>query len=285
MLDTPLYRDNASKKSSGTFTVKSAQDGVERQNSFLRLQKYPLFVAAAVSKEEILANWRADTLLHSSGVAVLLVVLSSVGFHLIGQIKRRAKAEADIAEARDAMQKLNQTLERLALQDGLTELANRRHFDIALNEEFSRAVRHASSLALIMIDVENFKQYNDIYGHAAGDECLRKISRIVGAGHGRAGDLAARYGGEELGVLLPNTDAAGAMAVAEKIRVAINNLAIPHTGSAAGVVTISAGVDAFVPAREQNKPLELIEAADSALYKAKAGGRNRVCRNLTVMAG
>ncbi|WP_394791729.1 diguanylate cyclase [Rhodoferax sp.] len=277
--DTTLFRDNASLRPAGSFTVKSSQDGVERQNSFQHLQNYPLFVDAAVSKQEMLADWRADTYLHSAGVALLLLVLSSLGVYLVGQIRRRAEAESEVMQARDALQKLNQTLERLALQDGLTELANRRHFDIALNEEFHRALRNASSLALVMIDVDGFKQYNDIYGHTAGDACLQQISLAVSAGQSRSGDLAARYGGEEMAVLLPNTDAAGAIAVAEKIRAAIQALAIPHSGSVAGVVTVSAGVDALVPVRGYNTALGLIEAADSALYAAKASGRNRVCRN------
>jgi diguanylate cyclase (GGDEF)-like protein len=108
---------------------------------------------------------------------------------------------------------------------------------------------------------------------------LRKISQVVQSSQNRPGDVAARYGGEELGVLLPGTDVSGAMAIAEKIRVAIHNLGIEHVGNPAGVVTISAGVDAFVPVRHQNKPLELIQAADKALYTAKASGRDRVCDN------
>ncbi|HTD05997.1 sensor domain-containing diguanylate cyclase [Undibacterium sp.] len=279
MVDTPLFRDNASKKTSGAFTVASAQDGVRRQNSFRHLDKYPLFVAAALSESEVLADWWADTYLHSAGVAALLVVLGSLGFPLIRQIKLRLDAEAEIVRTRDAMQVLNQTLERLSLQDGLTELANRRHFDTALSEEFSRATRNASSLALIMIDVDHFKRYNDIYGHAAGDECLRKISKIVKTGQNRPGDLAARYGGEELCVLLPGADVAGAMAVAEKIRLEIHNLEIAHAGNPAGVVTISAGVDAFSPVRNVDQPLHLVQAADKELYAAKNSGRDRVCSN------
>lgn len=279
MADTVLFRDNVSKKAAGTVSIKSAQDGVERLNSFRHLEQYPLFVAAALSEKEILADWLADTYLHSGGVAILLIVLSLLGFHLVAQIKRRLDAEEEIVRTRDALETLNQTLERLSLQDGLTGLANRRHFDIALDKEFSRAIRSASSLALVMIDVDCFKQYNDIYGHVAGDECLRKISQVVKNSQNRPGDVAARYGGEELGVLLPGTDVGGAMAIAEKIRVAIHNLAIEHVGNPAGVVTISAGVDAFVPVRNLNKPLELIQAADKALYAAKASGRDRVCDN------
>ena len=135
------------------------------------------------------------------------------------------------------------------MQDGLTGLANRRQFDLTLNDEFSRAIRHASTLALILADVDCFKQYNDIYGHAAGDECLRAIScAIRDVTAQRPGDLAARYGGEEIAILLPDTDVAGAVTVAEKIRSAVHNLEIEHAGNPSGFVTLSAGVDVFNPA-------------------------------------
>jgi diguanylate cyclase (GGDEF)-like protein len=128
-----------------------------------------------------------------------------------------------------------------------------------------------------MLDVDYFNQYNDIYGHPAGDECLRKISQAVKAAQNRAGDLTARYGGEELAVLLPGADVAGAIAVAEKILLAVRNLRITHTANPAGIVAISAGVAACVPTREGSIPLELVQAADQALYAAKSGGRDRVC--------
>jgi diguanylate cyclase (GGDEF)-like protein len=129
-----------------------------------------------------------------------------------------------------------------------------------------------------MIDVDYFKQYNDINGHSAGDDCLRAISKTIRMlTPKRPGDLAARYGGEEIGILLPNTDAAGAAAVAERIRAAIAALGMPHAGSPRAVVTISAGVAAMVPERGVGSPAMLVEAADQALYAAKSAGRNRVC--------
>ncbi|MFZ6647654.1 sensor domain-containing diguanylate cyclase [Undibacterium sp. TJN25] len=276
LLNTPLFR-HTRQQAGGSYTIESAQDGVNRQNSFLHLSKYPLFVSAALSEEEILTDWRADTYLHSAGVGVLLLVLGSIGFYLVGQIRRRLEAEEEILKARDALQALNQTLERLSLQDSLTGLANRRHFDMALGEEFNRAMRNASALALVMIDVDNFKKYNDAYGHAAGDECLRQIGAVIKAGPYRAGDLTARYGGEEMCVLLPGTDVQGALVVADRIRAAIRSLGLPHSDNEAGVVTISAGVHAIVPLRGDNLPLELIESADKALYAAKHAGRDRVC--------
>ena len=282
---TELFRVYASQGPVGTATITSAQDGVTRLNSYRRLKNYPLFVAAALSKNEILAEWWRDTLWHTSGVICLAMAVALFGWRLVKQIELRNKAEAEMERARDALQSLNQTLKKLAMQDGLTGLANRRQFDVTLGNEFARAIRTASTLALIMLDVDCFKQYNDIYGHAAGDECLRTISRTIRdlIPH-RPGDLVARYGGEEIAVLLPNTDVAGALVVAEKIRDAIRNLAIEHTGNSAGFVTLSAGVDALVPIRGSDEPTGLIQAADKALYSAKAAGRNRVCTSVQYAA-
>ncbi|WP_308101714.1 diguanylate cyclase [Paraburkholderia madseniana] len=277
MRGTELYRYYTTQGPAGTAIIKSAQDGVTRLNSYRSLPNYPVFVAAALSKDEILHEWWRDTIWHSAGVLCLVVVVGLFGWHLIRQIELRTTAEAELTKTHASLEKLNQTLERLAMQDGLTGLANRRQFDVALHNEFSRATRHASALALIMLDVDCFKQYNDIYGHAAGDECLRTISGLIrDLTAGRPGDLAARYGGEEIAVLLPNTDVARAVAIADNIRSAIRSLEIEHSGNPTGFVTISAGVDARIPIRGAGEPTELILAADKALYEAKSTGRNRV---------
>ena len=277
-----VFVNYVSKSKSGTISIISSQDGVKRIHSFLHVQHYPLFVVAALSEEEVLTVWLADTYLHSAGVALLLIVLGVFGFHLVRQIQRRVDAETEIVQARDALLAVNKTLEQLSLQDGLTGLSNRRHFDIALDKEFKRAMRNGRSVALIMIDVDYFKQYNDIYGHTKGDECLRMISQVVKSNQNRPGDLAVRYGGEELAILLPDTDSSGAMTIAENIRHHIHRLAIEHSGSPFGVVTISAGVEAYVPLRNEQLPMELLQAADQALYNAKSSGRNRVCFNTNI---
>ncbi len=270
----PIFKDYLPFAKVGTQTFASRQDNITRINSYRQLDNYPLVVSAALSRDEALEEWKSNAIIHATGVACLVLGLAIIGSRLIRQIALRAQAEAELQRARNSLEQLNRTLEKLAMQDGLTGLANRRQFDIALKDEFSRAMRNASSLALIMIDVDCFKQYNDIYGHAAGDECLRAISKVVAAGKHRPGDLSARYGGEEMVILLPGTDVAGAMRVAENIRQAIYQLELKHSGNATGVVTVSAGIDAFVPVRENNQPLELIEAADKALYCAKSQGRN-----------
>lgn len=278
LVNTDLFRSYKAHGPVGSDVIKSSVDGITRLYSFRRLDRYPLFVTAALSKKEVLVEWWHDTLLHSAGVLVLVALLAVFGGRLVRQIEMRTRAEAELVRARDALEGLNQTLERLALQDGLTGLANRRQFDLTLDNEFSRALRNASTLSLIMMDVDCFKQYNDIYGHTAGDECLRVISRAIQElTPGRPGDLAARYGGEEIAVLLPNTQVAGAIAVAEKIRQAISALQIEHSGNPAGIVTISAGVKSVIPTTAASQPGSLVHAADIALYQAKSGGRNRVC--------
>jgi len=263
----------------GTAFIKSSQDGIVRLNSFRPLENYPLFVGAALSKGEILADWWRDTFWHAGAAGLLTALVGIFGWRLVRQINLRTKAEVELIHARDALEKLNQTLEKLAMQDGLTGLANRRQFDLSLDSEFGLAIRQASTLSLIMLDVDCFKQYNDIYGHAAGDECLRAISNMIRE-LTPAGDLAARYGGEEIAVLLPRTDVGNAAAIAEKIRDGIRNLEIKHSGSPSGFVTVSAGVDARVPAPGMDQPKALIEAADKALYAAKHSGRNRVCMSV-----
>jgi diguanylate cyclase (GGDEF)-like protein len=167
-------------------------------------------------------------------------------------------------------------LERLALVDGLTEVANRRGLDEALDREWRRARREGASLAAIMCDIDHFKTYNDNYGHGAGDVCLRQVAQTLHLTLARPGDFVGRYGGEEFLVLLPNTDQAAARDVAEKLRRAVFEKGLPHAhSSVADRVTLSLGVAARVPAGE-DAPERLLKAADQALYRAKQAGRNRV---------
>lgn len=169
----------------------------------------------------------------------------------------------------------NQELQRMVAVDGLTGIANRRHFEQRYEEEWRRAARDGHALSLILLDIDYFKKYNDTYGHLAGDECLKKVAQVLAATAARAGDLAARYGGEEFAVLLPNTDSVGAAVVAEALRAAISQLDLEHKGSPLETITVSAGVATMYPYRE-DKPEALILRADRALYQAKAAGRNNV---------
>lgn len=171
----------------------------------------------------------------------------------------------------------NKILMTQANQDGLTALSNRRCFDQVLEIEWSRARRDKRSLALLMIDVDFFKKYNDCYGHLAGDDCLRQIAQHLLRVINRPGDVAARYGGEEFVVMLPNTDSGGARLVGQRLLDNLTATAIPHSGNLPlGHVTLSIGVSAMVPATGNNTTM-LALAADKALYQAKESGRNQVC--------
>jgi diguanylate cyclase (GGDEF)-like protein len=275
MINAPLHRLYASQNESGNAMFVSPVDNIERLVGYTHVRNYPLVVMAALSTDEGLAAWRQDALVRGTIAVVVVVILGLVGFRLTEQINLRVHAEEETRRAGDALLELNKTLETLALQDGLTGLANRRQFDTALQNELSRATRSASSLALIMIDVDCFKKFNDIYGHLAGDECLRQVGKIIQSAEGRTGDLAARYGGEEFAILLPSTDVQGALKVAEDIRKAIRELEIKHDGNLPGVVTISAGVNVLMPVTGNDTPSILIGSADEALYIAKSKGRDQ----------
>ncbi|MDP5239886.1 diguanylate cyclase [Uliginosibacterium sp. 31-16] len=170
----------------------------------------------------------------------------------------------------------NRELIRLSSVDALTGIANRRQFDEFLPREWARGVRSAAPMSMLMCDVDCFKQYNDHYGHPAGDECLKSVARVLQNCVRRPADLVARYGGEEFAVILPDTGLAGAERVAEDIRQSLEALAMPHAGVPLGRVTISVGVACTVPRRENGSAEQLVADADAMLYRAKQAGRNRV---------
>ncbi len=177
--------------------------------------------------------------------------------------------------AETLLQEANEKLERLVNLDGLTELANRRCFDEYLEQEWQRLAREQLPLSLIMCDIDFFKNYNDTYGHVTGDDCLRKVSRVIKESVHRPADLAARYGGEEFVLVLPNTGIEGATQITEFIREGLLNLQIRHEDSAASeFVTLSMGVTCLVPMVD-SPPSVLLTAADYALYRAKELGRNQ----------
>jgi diguanylate cyclase (GGDEF)-like protein len=168
-------------------------------------------------------------------------------------------------------------LRRMAFIDGLTGLANRRKFDETLESEWRRAQRRQQPIALLLADIDHFKAYNDHYGHVAGDDCLRAVARAIAEQMKRSGDLAARYGGEEMVCILPNTDLNGARSVAEEIRADLARRGLPHHGSpVAAAVTVSVGVACATPTTE-HQHLALLALADQQLYEAKRGGRDCIC--------
>ena len=178
----------------------------------------------------------------------------------------------DITERKKA----EEYLKLIALMDGLTGVSNRRHFDNTINLEWRRAMRNSKPISLIIVDVDYFKDYNDLYGHLTGDSCLQKIARTIKDSNRRAGNFAARYGGEEFVIILPDTNAEGAYFFAESLREKIENLNIEHKNSKVGKnVTVSMGVSTAV-AKKGSTHDKLLSLADKALYEAKRGGRNRL---------
>jgi diguanylate cyclase (GGDEF)-like protein/PAS domain S-box-containing protein len=183
---------------------------------------------------------------------------------------------------RDVSQRIlfEETLQALTLTDSLTKLGNRRAFDEAIDREWRRALRDDTPLSLLLLDVDNFKEFNDRYGHQAGDDCLRVIATAVAAVVRRAGDGAFRYGGEEVAVVLPATDEFSSTLIAEQLRASIEAARIPRIGSGhpESPATASIGVATAIPrlGDSTNNPARLFQAADDALYRAKQNGRNRV---------
>lgn len=188
-----------------------------------------------------------------------------------------ASLERKVAERTEALENARQQLEILTITDALTGLANRRHLEDSLENEWRRQLRAGMPLAIAMLDVDFFKKYNDRYGHPAGDECLRRVAATIGA-HTRSTDIAARYGGEEFCIVMADTDLESAAAAAERVRSMVAALDIEHADSPSGKVTVSIGVAAELP-RADALPEFLLKAADNALYDAKHGGRDRVAGN------
>lgn len=183
--------------------------------------------------------------------------------------------------AREQLSAATEALAQLAVTDSLTGLANRRRLDEVLDQECRRAARNQTCLALLMIDADNFKAYNDHYGHPAGDDCLRAISSTIAQFSTRAGDLTARYGGEELVVLLSETGHLAAVAKAEEIRLGVLAMALPHAGNAdhGGVVTVSIGISSFDPRISIADPGTILSLGDKMLYEAKRTGKNKSASN------
>jgi diguanylate cyclase (GGDEF)-like protein len=231
----------------------SPKDGVHRVGSYNHLSRYPMIVLVAQDSSVILSEWRGQLRVHGAIVLIILMVIGVLGYRV---------------------DQANRATRMLALNDGLTGLANRRCFNEMIEREFSRATRNGQPLSLIMMDIDLFKSFNDHYGHPAGDACLRTIGAAVQRVLRRPGDMVARYGGEEIVVLLPETNIAGAAQIAEDILASVRSLAIRHESGPHGIVTLSAGVASRYPGRQIATPAALVEMADMALYAAKAHGRN-----------
>ncbi len=265
MAGSKTFQQVAGAKS-GSYVGKGA-DGIERLYTFRRVGELPLIVSVGLSVREIYAGWwsKAVTLAGMAGVLCAAICVLCTFFRL--EVIRCLAVEAALAETAAS-------LATLASTDSLTGLANRRAFDGELVKLHRQSLRTAKSMAVLMLDADCFKSYNDTYGHGAGDEVLGAIAGCIKRYAQRPLDCAARYGGEEFVALLPETDAAGGLLVAECIRKGVEALAMAHAGNRSGLVTVSIGVAAGVPSGGGSVD-DLVKAADEMLYQAKRAGRNR----------
>jgi len=235
-----------------------------------------IFMTVLDSTEAKLAGFRAGGVDYIPKPFELEEALARVNAHVsLYRLQRDLRREVQERErAEQALQRANLELQRLAVLDELTQLANRRRFDAYLKAQWNTP--GVTRVGLLLIDVDHFKQYNDLYGHSAGDQCLRAVARAISRAVGHGADLAARYGGEEFAVILPNTGAQGAALLGESIRREVQELNLIHEGSSViGVVTVSVGATSMTLENGVNTEV-LISTADGALYRAKGVGRNRI---------
>ncbi|MBF0248890.1 MAG: GGDEF domain-containing protein, partial [Alphaproteobacteria bacterium] len=235
---------------------------LEALNAFVKVVERESDRQARVGERAIQATRRNAMILSAASVMLAILIGIMVAIREHRQVNR-------LRDQRNQLAKLSTT-------DALTCISNRRRFDEFLDFEWRRAIRLGHPLSLILIDIDHFKNFNDTYGHARGDDCLSTVSCAMGQAVVRSTDLLARYGGEEFACVLPETHAEGAFVMAEKLRQAVMGINMPHEGSsAAKIVTVSIGVATMTPEAGDHTSL-LFAEADANLYRAKSDGRNRV---------
>lgn len=224
----------------------------------------PIVFLSSVSDENVLAQG-----ILAGGDDFLYTPVSEIV--LLAKVRAMLRIVAKQREIQEA----HRRLQAIARLDGLTNIPNRRHFDETIAMEWKRCTRTASPLSIVISDIDFFKQFNDIYGHQAGDSCLSAVASSLNESLFRVEDMVARYGGEEFAAILPGTDSDGAHAVAERMRRSTRELCIPHEHGIEGLVSCSFGVACIKPTPHA-LPLQLLQAADAGLYAAKRAGRNQV---------
>jgi diguanylate cyclase (GGDEF)-like protein len=260
----PLFREQLLRAPSGVYRSISQLDGKERISAYQLLRELDLVIVCGTEIGTAMASWQKRSLWTAGTATVGLILIFII---LFWGFRSLIQKQSLIAK--------NSELNRLSNVDPVTGIANRRVFDAVLLREWHAYRQAGKNLSLLLIDVDHFKKYNDLYGHPQGDRCLHRIATALQGALLRKEDLVARYGGEEFGVIL-NSDEPGARDVAERMRLAVENLQILHAASAdSRIVTISVGL-ADAASCQVNSAEALLAYADGALYRAKAGGRNRV---------
>lgn len=275
---SPLFSRLLRTSSSGTAIYKAALDGVERVFGYASLKRYPLVVTVGFDKQLLLQAWFADLAVYMVLCLMLLLALATLGYLLLRNIGQNIRDQRELAQVREQLTAMNRTLQTLALVDSLTGLANRRQFDLYLDRSFDRSRKLRTPLALLMIDVDSFKRFNDTYGHQAGDDCLRRVGEALQQLPHRADDLIARYGGEEFAVILSGSNLEEALRFAQAAIEAVVAMQIAHENSDSdvSVVSVSVGIHVMQSGLSEESRQMLVGLADKALYLAKASGRNRL---------
>lgn len=276
-----LFTTQLVRAERGKGTWKSALDNKVRIFGYARSGQYPLIVAAGFDKSALWSQWLHDSMpdLVLNGTLLLIIIL--IGTVVLRQVRTNVENQLELTMLRDELTTINQSLQALALLDGLTGLANRRQFDLFLTQSLKRAAISGRPVGLIMMDIDFFKRYNDTYGHVAGDNCLRRVGDELKNMPLRQTDLIARYGGEEFAIVLPDTTLAAALRIAQIAVETVREAAIPHESTAlpAGVVTLSAGCFVVAGSDAEQDAQHIKEGADHALYQAKHNGRNQAVIN------
>jgi len=275
---SPLFLKMLATADKGSGQWTAALDGKKRIFGFVRSQRYPLVVAAGYDKCALFNHWLKSWVQDLILSLALLIVILSLGVFVLRQARHTLRYQLELTQLRDELTAANRALENLAQSDGLTGVANRRHFDHMLTESLQSAEFSGQPVSLILFDIDYFKSYNDTYGHVAGDDCLKKVATVLKNTARRQNELTARYGGEEFAIILSDQTLSAALELAESIIVAINQLAITHqtTELPQKHVTLSAGCAVWLASDSPQGTQALIERADEALYRAKRAGRNQV---------
>ncbi|WP_337013657.1 sensor domain-containing diguanylate cyclase [Pantoea sp. AS142] len=275
---SPLFLKMLAHADRGSGQWTAALDGKKRIFGFVRSQRYPLVVAAGYDKRALFNHWVKSWVQDLILSLALLVVILLLGAFVLRQARHTLRYQLELTRLRDELTAANRALENLAQSDGLTGLANRRHFDQVLTECLQNVALSGLPMSLILLDIDYFKCYNDTYGHVAGDDCLQKVAITLKETARSKNELTARYGGEEFAIILPEQPLSVALTLAESIIAAVNQLEIPHrtTELPQKHITLSAGCAVCFASDSQQGKQALIERADEALYRAKRAGRNQV---------